>query len=244
VKLIILFLFISQFCFTWAKDIKLLIADQLPPYTFKNQNKGIEYDIVKEALAYKGHKFIPTYVPFGRLHNFVRFKSYDGALTINKSHKFDKFFLSDVYIIYQNQVVTLDKRNLFFDSYKDFKGKKVISFHNSTTYLGLNYKNAIKECFYYNEMHNQKNQVLMLLRNRVDAIVIDKNIFLHHYGNLNKNKKEPKFRLHSFFEPTEYRLLLKNKEIVNDFNEGLQYLKSTGRYDQIISTYQGKIDLK
>jgi len=39
----------------------------LPPYGIKDSNSGIEVDIVRAALAKKGHTITVRFVPFGRV---------------------------------------------------------------------------------------------------------------------------------------------------------------------------------
>ncbi len=221
----------------WAKDLRLAIGDELPPYIFKNSERGIEYEIVKEALAFKGHRLIPRYVPLARLLRHVQKDGIDGALTISENFNTRGMFLSDPYITYQNVVVSLAKNKVIINNLSHFKMKNILSFQNSKRYLGDDYSYATDTCRKYSEVNNQENQVAMLLRSRVDAIVIDKNIFLYHYKNSKKIDIHKKAKIHNLFSPSHYRVLFKSEKMRQDFNEGLKELVETGRYSRILSSY-------
>lgn len=220
-----------------AKELRLAIGDELPPYIFKNSSRGIEYEIVKEVLALKGYKLVPRYVPLARLIRHVQKDNIDGALTISENFNTEGMYLSSPYITYHNVVVSLVKNQVEIEDLSDFKMKSILSFQNSKRYLGDKYSYATDTCRKYSEMNNQENQVAMLLRDRVDAIVIDKNIFLYHYKTSKKIDEHKKTRFHDLFSPSHYRVLFKDKEIRRDFNQGLKKLIESGRYDHILAKY-------
>ena len=60
-----------------AKDVTLVAGLSLPPYIIQDSNSGMEYDIIKEALASKGYTMKIQYIPFVRL--VVDYKKHDGA---------------------------------------------------------------------------------------------------------------------------------------------------------------------
>ena len=53
----------------FSADIRMAFGVSLPPYVIAKSNVGIEVDIIREALAYKGHNLIPVYVPLARVPN-------------------------------------------------------------------------------------------------------------------------------------------------------------------------------
>jgi polar amino acid transport system substrate-binding protein len=231
---LLLFLLVASFSF--AKDVHLAIANELPPYIIRESSEGIEYEIVKEALEYKGHNLIPQYVPLARITRKLRNKGTDGSLTFNDSFNTDGMYLSEEYITYHNVMVTLKNKNRKIDSLSDFNDISVLGFQNSRKYLGEEYAKATETCKYFKEINNQKNQVMILLRNRVDAIVIDKNIFLYHYKGFARESRLD-ITIHHIFRPNHYKAVFKDKKIRDDFNEGIKYLRDTGRYDDIVRKY-------
>lgn len=220
----------------FGKEINLVIGDELPPYIFKNSSKGIEFEIVKEALEFKGHQLVPTYVPLARLLRQLRNPRADGALTINKNFDTKGMYLSAPYITYHNVLISLHRKKQKFNTISDIRDKSILAFQNSRKYLGSKYSNATNTCRYFKEMNNQRSQVAILLKDRVDAIVIDKNIFLYHYRNF-KREIRSDVKLHHVFDPSQYQVLFKDEKIRDDFNQGLRYLKDTGRYDDILKKY-------
>ena len=157
-----------------AKDVTLVAGLSLPPYIIQESNSGIEYDIIKEALAAKGHKLTIKYVPFVRL--IVDYKKYDGAITINESSGATGEY-SDVVVTYKNYAISLKDKGVAVANIQDLKDKKIVAFQNATKYLGDEYAAVAKGNSKYSEQGKQDLQVKMLYSGRADLIVSDINIF-------------------------------------------------------------------
>ena len=50
-----------------AATVRMAFGDNLPPYILVSSSSGIEVDIVREALAYRGHVLQPVFMPMGRI---------------------------------------------------------------------------------------------------------------------------------------------------------------------------------
>ena len=103
----------------------------------------------------------------------------------------------------------------------------------------------------YAETSRQFSQVWMLFLNRVDTIVLDKNIF-HYYLQKSKELQKSndplaanvrhadfskKVTIHQIFSPLNYRLLFKSKKIRDLFNKGIKKIIDDGTYRKIFSRY-------
>ena len=59
-----------------ADDITMTFGDSTPPYAFADTQRGLEVDIVREALAFRGHTLKPVFVPAARVpHQFKQASS-------------------------------------------------------------------------------------------------------------------------------------------------------------------------
>lgn len=219
---------------THARDITLVAGLSLPPYIIQEENKGIEYDIIKEALANKGHTLKLEYVPFVRL--VVDYKKFDGAVTINESSGVAGNY-SEVVVTYQNYAISLKDKNLSINSIQDLKPLNIVAFQNATKYLGNEFAELAKDNPNYAEQGNQESQVKMLYSGRADAIVSDINIFKFYRKNIKNFDTSADITLHEIFPGTDYKVLFNDSQIRDDFNAGLAELKSSGKYQAIIDGY-------
>ena len=67
-----------------AEKISMVIGLALPPYVIADQDTGIELEIVRESLAYRGHELVPVYVPFWRVLSMLEQGLTDAAMTVNE----------------------------------------------------------------------------------------------------------------------------------------------------------------
>lgn len=82
----------------------------------------------------------------------------------------------------------------------------------------------------------------MLFAKRVDAIVIDVNIFKHLLAeklsdNESNNIFKQKVVFHYLFKKSRYAAGFKSKVDRDQFNQGITKIKKDGSYQQIIDSY-------
>ncbi len=219
---------------SYAKDITLLAGLSLPPYIIQEENKGMEYDIIKESLALKGHNLTLKYVPFVRI--VVDYKNNDGAITINESSGATGNY-SDVVITYQNSAISLKEKGITVNTIADLKGKNIVAFQNATKYLGPEFAEVAMANPKYAEQGQQDLQVKMLYSGRSDVIVSDVNIFKYYRNKVTGMDTSADIVYHEIFQGVDYKVLFNDAAIRDDFNAGLAELKSSGRYDEIIKSY-------
>ena len=217
-----------------AKDVTLVAGLSLPPYIIQESNSGMEYDIIKEALAQQGHNLTLHYVPFVRVA--VDYKNFDGATTINESSGISGNY-SDEVMTYRNYAISLKENGLKIDTIQDLKDKRIVAFQNASKYLGSEYNEVTKNNSKYSEQGNQSLQVKMLYSNRADAVVSDINIFKYYKKKTTDIDTSGEVVLHEIFPGVTYKVLFNDATIRDDFNKGLKSLRDSGRYDEIISSY-------
>ena len=164
-------------------------------------------------------------------------KSVDCALTINEASGVTGVFYSQSHITYQNVVVALKAKGLKIARADDLKALRVVAFQEATNYLGNEFRAMAKANTNYSEVANQEAQVKMLYQDRADAIVMDVNIYKYFKQAIKDVKVDAEVTLYPIFPPTNYKVAFTSKEVCQKFNESLNKLKASGKYETIFKTY-------
>jgi polar amino acid transport system substrate-binding protein len=222
-----------------ADEVTMAFGVSLPPYVISKSNSGIEIDIIRESLAFKGHTLKTKYVPLARLpQQFISHKvdavQRDGEVDLTQQGG----HYADVSIKYHDVLVTLKESHISINKPADLAGLRVIGFQGAAkTYP--EWLQAVQAAGHYYEKNNQILQIRTLHTKRYDVVVADENI-INYFTN--KVRKEGEIRLfptetHNFAQPYSYKPVFRSVKIMEDFNAGLKNLHATGRYQQIIDGY-------
>lgn len=224
-----------------AQNVKLAVGWSKPPFVISDNNfgnsSGIELDIVREALSHKDYSLQFISMPLGRTAQSLASENIDGSLTLPNDFKHQTTYLSAPYITYQNIAVTLKQENITLASIADLSDFSLIAFQNAGRYLGQEYADAVLLNNTYSELPNQQSQVQMLFKRRTQAIVIDINIFKYIRKQIKSEESLQGVVFHYLFPENHYRVGFKSPQIRDDFNHGLQQLKSSGRHQEIVDSY-------
>jgi polar amino acid transport system substrate-binding protein len=242
-KLTIFFLLLSSSVL--AEEVKMGFG-VFPPFVFP-EGKGIEVEIISEALAFRGHKLVPVLLPFGRLVVAYKTKKVDATISdIGEKNLANDGFYGDTAVIFKNAFITLKKRHLKISKPEDLNGLNINGFVGA----GARYQSWLSKVIKagtYSEHSNQSLQVLQLMKERIDVVLSDENIFKYYFI---QNKKETKYKFSDFevhlpFEenPLNYRPIFRSKKIRDDFNLGLSYIKKNGRHQAIFDKYFKELDV-
>lgn len=226
--------------FARADDYIFGFSYAKPPYVFAKlprdtkELRGIELDIVREALAIKGHTFTPKFVSYNRLPEELASKTIDAAATVRPER--NDVFYSKEFVYFQNFAITRPDGTNPLKSVHDLAGKRVVAWQGATKDLGESYANATKNFELYREIANQQKQVLLFLKGQVNVIVIDGPIF-KHWAKAHGHKPSS-FIYHPIFgDKTTFVVGFTSKQLRDDFDDGLAELKKTGEYDRIFNSY-------
>lgn len=234
-----LFAFLACFS-TQAENITMGFGESLYPYAIKEENKGMELDVIRAALAYKNHTLTPIFSPLHSLSTLFDKQRVDAInVTLKADLKRPHFYAKQPSIFYQDIMVTLETSGLKINTPNDLKGLRVFAFHSAHLYHPK-WLAPLKEDPKYRESSLQSSQVSLLHLQRVDVIVADENIIQYY---TDKIRKEGKVKLlpvttHSFAKPIPIKAIFAQQHIRDDFNEGLAHLKETGEYQKIIDGYK------
>ena len=230
-------LWLAQAICTQADTLRVAVGLALPPYVIADQDSGFELDIVREALASQGHTLIPLYAPFRRVPELLMQQQVHAAITVTEQTVDNSAFLSKPYITYRNVAVALAKRDLALQSFADLQPYSVLAFQNARRYLGKAFQQQVDKAADYQEVARQSAQITMLYGERVDVIVLDINIFQYYRRQEQKVSTQQAVDIFRLFEPVHYQMAFSRAQWRDDFDKGIEALKRSGRYQQIIQQY-------
>ena len=223
-----------------AETVKVAFTTSAPPYTFANKagevsgREGIWVDVYREALAFRGHTLVPRYIPYNRFGLELESGRIDGVSLLQDG--LPPLFASADAIHFKNYVfghpgVTWELRSL-----DDLAGRSLVSWQGARGDLGERFAEVSKSLRYYKEIGDQVRQVMIFLGKRVELTIVDTSIFRYvaRIKGFDPNQYIPYDIIGGVIRfPAGFA----SEKIRNDFNEGLEHLKSTGRYEAIYDYY-------
>lgn len=233
---------------TSAKKIRIGVSFSIPPYVIKESNSGLELELLSEAFKVKGHTVEIWYLPLARTFDELQRGELDGIINVNEGI-LDDVYYSDIVINFQNCAISLTKNHLVINSIEDLKNKKVVAFQRASTILGDEFNQMAKVNKNYQEVARQLNQVNMLFRSHLEVAVMDKNIFEYYrkqaqvMNKLSSRELQQDVTYHAIFPKTQYRFAFIDKDIRDDFNEGLMKIHNNGTYSHIMRKYKDLVEI-
>jgi len=228
----------------WAQGqyIEMLAGLSKPPFVMAEEDKGMQIEIIEAAFAKSDQLVHFTYLQLSRHLDVFHSREFDGIITLAEAEKEWGIHLSQPYIVYQNVVVTLADSALEVNELSDLANLKVAAFQNATRFLGDKYNATFKNSVNYTELADQKSQIGLLFSGRVDALVMDVNIFKHllaikRHENSNPEIYNKKFITSFLFAPRAYTAGFKSKELCQQFDQGINAIMADGSYQKIIDSY-------
>ncbi|MGM0593436.1 MAG: substrate-binding periplasmic protein [Pseudomonadota bacterium] len=227
---------------TAEETISVIFSGSTPPYVIQEQDRGIVVDIVSEALALKGYRVEPVYLPIGRGSRMFAERKVDATSIIKTSSGLKDAHYSDHFMQYHNFAFTLKRpgRRVHIESVEELAHLDVIAFQYAHRYLGEAFGEAVRDNPRYREFADQETQARMLLKGRTDVAVMDRSIFEFYMrkliaaGDVPADVEVARFNL---FEPSKYRTAFVDPQLRDAFEAGLAQLRESGRYEAIYRHY-------
>ncbi|MGZ3183495.1 MAG: substrate-binding periplasmic protein [Telluria sp.] len=224
-----------------ADEVRMIFALTIPPYVIQESNAGFELDIIREALAAKGHTLKPVYASFLNVGKMLKDKAADASQRGNPDlTEADGFFYAaEPTVLYEDVALTLKKNHVKLDSMADLKGKSIVSYQGATKFIGPDFAAVVKGGDYQEQMSSQR-VVQMLYAGGVQVAVFDVNIFKYFSDKLKGPASFSELDVHRIFPNVPIKTnnaVFTDKKIRDDFNAGLAQLKKSGRYNKIIAGY-------
>ncbi|BFM15274.1 transporter substrate-binding domain-containing protein [Maricurvus nonylphenolicus] len=225
-----------------AAEVQVGFGQQKPPFVFIEEKRGLELDLVREALAYRGHTMQATLLPKRRLQRMLHAKKLDGMASLRISESSPGVYFSAPYITFNNFAISKLSANHVINSFEDLRGKRVLAWPNARKDLGADFARVVVPPVgmrgLYSE-HEQTEQNRFFWRYPNAVILIDKSIFgwFRQQLSISLDTSE-EVVLHPIFEGgSRYGVAFHNEVIRNDFDAGLAQLHSTGRYQALVESY-------
>ncbi|WP_229211545.1 MULTISPECIES: ABC transporter substrate-binding protein [unclassified Duganella] len=225
-----------------AATVSMAFGDNLPPFILVREDAGIEVEVVREALAYRGHVLQARYLPMGRIP--VTFKAGDiDAIMMDVGEDMTRYggHYGAAPVIYDNVFYTLASRKLQIRTPRDLQGHSVNAFVGAAARYPA-WLQALVHNRDYVENNRQEAQPQLLALGRYEVVLSDRSIFQYYTRLL--RQRQPGFVMpaldeHSFTraDPNDYRPVFRDAAIRDDFNAGLAQLHKSGRYRAIYDKY-------
>lgn len=234
---ILLALALSGTCQAAPAPIKVAVGLSLPPYILREENRGLEFDIVKAGLAECQRELQPVYTAYGSIGTLLANRRVEAAMTLNEKSGVTAFY-SQPHIRYHDFAITLKSQALPVKTVDDLRPWRMVAFQNARDELGPGFHKVTEKHPQYTETGQQVLQNRMLMKQAVDVVVADRLIF-EHYQQLLARQGEPNLPVtyHDVFEPIEYKVAFNDAGLRDCFNKALQHMKQTGDYQRIQSRY-------
>lgn len=221
-----------------AKSISVAAGWARPPYINSADHSGFELDLIRAVLKDMGHETTVVYVPHSTTISLLKNGQVDMALTLNSDSGIAQEMLSDVYITYQNAILSLKRHKLVLTSLAQLSDLRVIGFQSAKNVLGIQFFEAVSASSLYFEMADQNKQLELFLQGNVDAIAIDINVFDYLSREMTGSSQFDKIEVHPFFPLNNYRAGFRDKQLKQKFNEALNEYLGSSQYVKLKSTYQ------
>ncbi|MCD5361987.1 MULTISPECIES: ABC transporter substrate-binding protein [Chromobacterium] len=213
--------------------LRVALGETKLPYVDAEQGKGVEYDIVTQALSLAGYQPQVRFAPNLRAHNWLASGQVDAAIANGGGH------VSDPYIVYQNMAITLCRRHIHLRRLDDLTRLRVAAFQGAHLYLGADFAALAPQIPSYREESPQATLNRLLLSGRADVAISDVNIFQQLSNELRHELDiSPTLCPYALFTPTHYRLAFRNAQDRDRFNRGLRRFAADGGYEKLAERYQ------
>lgn len=228
---------------------------ELPPYFFyagrftpgrgeeARQDDGIEQNIIQLAFENAGYQPEFSYLKT-RHQDFQKANStVDCISSVTEGENLSGYY-SDPVIDYRDTVIFLTDTNPPITTLDDLIGQPMETFYQASKYHPELIELS-KNPLYYHEHRSKISQVILLYRRKVKALVMDKYsfYFARYRANLVVDTS-PKCEMRNWLNSQPYRMLCRDEQMRNQFNQGLKKLHENQEYETIIQSYMNRYSQK
>lgn len=222
-----------------ADQVFLAVPLSMQPYFIVETSEGLAYETMDAAFATRGRQVFPVYISERDLNEdlLARRPDIDCAGFQSGKESEDWFVIDDVFP-FQDHAVTLAANNIEINDFTDLKDKKIIAYVGVKERSGAEFRAVIEQNPEYREINNHRAQVKLLLKNRVQVIIADKLLVDWYVHYLAQESEEPaELIFHNLFPPGSLRFACRERELLQDFIDGLEEIRRNGKLDKIRSRY-------
>ena len=221
-----------------AQQLQLLVGMEKPPYIKLSNETGYELDLLRAVVKRMGFDSQFIHVPNGRL--LPQFQAGQADLVSLQRATPDGFFATAPYISYHNILIVRQDLSKDLKSLADLIGLRVMAFQNARQFLPADYQAAVATASSYLEVVDQSQLPVLLLKNRVDVLVMDRNIFWHYYRQIAPDDNN--LKVLNFFKANQYYMLARSPEVAERFNQALTELKQSELFEKLQLRYFSELN--
>jgi len=217
-------------------NLQVAISLDIPPYVMDNASRGLEVEIVRQAL--EGYDLNFTQIPYAELQTAVQQERVDVAIGVQQDN--DDVHYSVDFITFANYAISKKAEGLQIARVGDLRNHQVLTWGNAYLELGNEFEAMFSpgapQRRNYIEIADQEEQVKEFWQGSGRIIVIDQSIFNFFSRKLGHDLSEVRF--HNIFPPlTNFKAGFKSAAILNQFNEGLIAMCKSGYYAKLLLQY-------
>ncbi|UUZ55106.1 amino acid-binding protein [Massilia sp. H-1] len=172
-----------------ATEVHVAFGEKIAPFCFPETDSGIELDVMREALAFRGHTMVPHYYSFARVPVAFKAGDVDASMTdLGEDMAAWGAWYGEPSVFYDNVFFTLGERKLTIRKPDDLaKPDRAVLSGRRQALPGMAGQRQTGLSHYY-EQNDQALQVLTLDRGRYDVVLSDRNIFRYNTLQLKLNR--------------------------------------------------------
>lgn len=244
-KLAILFMFIINFDTALAEETIRIATGNWPPYLSRDlKHNGIAAHIISDIFASEGFKVEFDFVPWARAYELSKKGDYDGtAVWLKKPERETDFYFSDPVVKEKHVFFHLKSFKFEWNSIDDLQGLKIggiAKFSYGEAFDKAEKSGKLQVDRTTNDISNFKK----LLGQRLQ--IYPQEINVGHYvlqtnfkpEDIQRITSNPKLLMSNFSYLLLSKKIERNKALIVKFNNELQRLKSSGKYDRYFEAFQ------
>ncbi len=224
-----------------ARDLRVAFGQEKAPYLWveDDQVKGVEYDIVRSALAAEGTGLVPATLPNRRVSIALSGDDFDVVTGMQINQAGETAFYSDDYLTYVNFAITRKGRHIKLTGLPDLFEHSVAIWQNAWEDLNLGkLRPGGPNGLDYTEFTSQYRQSKFFWVGRCDVNVIDRNIFIWYSRQLaDEMDTTAELEFQDILPSVRVRAAFRDAHERDAFNAGLKTIKANGSYDRIFVKY-------
>jgi polar amino acid transport system substrate-binding protein len=230
-----------------AREIRVGVGFSIAPYALREQDAGLEVDVIRAAFRASGLEAQFVYLPNLRLPLALAEGDVDCLATSVGYDMAERtgrpVFYSVPTLTFRNYAVSLAGRHLQIGSIADLDGYVVLGFQDAANYLGPEFAAMAGGNDLYSELSDQSLQVRMLFSGRVDVVISEKRVFLYWRNRLKNSPAgravdlDQAVKFSPIFPAQDRQVVFVEKSRCDCFDKGLAAIRESGSYDRIVRAY-------
>ncbi|WP_419810205.1 substrate-binding periplasmic protein [Bacterioplanoides sp.] len=220
-----------------AKQTLILATSEGPPYMIREPVGGLDIETVMSALEQQGYQVQVQFMSLHRAMAELQMKRVDVIVPSFAPNQED-LYTGDPHILYHPTLFSLKNNPVSLTSINDLKRYRLATFQGATGYFGPQFIAASQQAPDYYEHRDMSRLVDLLMNKRTDLVLLDRRIFHYFYQ---QSEFQTEFdEHHHIFSHVPAMPVFNNSDIRDDYNKGLNTIKSNGVYKAVIDKYGHK----